>query len=562
MTRLACIVSVLLSLGLAQTNAPAITGVVVDPDGHPVTTGSVALMSSQNARVTAAIDRAGRFRVVPDTQGRQSLFISVPGFAPYRAHVDVPASRAMALPDIQLLQGTYFRVAFITPDGEPLSGSIRRRSFDADGMSIADPLEHTRERADASGGVLIGPLPTGRSLFTFDRPGWAMTRLRDANVDGSQKVINAGIITVGVGGTLQVDVVDAAGAAVPQHNVWLEDAVQPSPLSFSPSKTNTQGRAEFTGLAPGRYRVWTQTVERCGVAPLSVSRLVSSTGSGTTSARLVAGGRARLRITSALGPVSSKLVVISPDAPGQTPWQPQFASAPMGRRAMATGIRFSLGGCQGYTDAEGRLTVSAFPPGPADVRIPLINSTYIKRVNVPQSGNEIVIEIPDGLIPVKATDRANGHPVGSALAQWTGGGSKVEALTNANGDALIEAPGAAGGTLSLSARDYEPLEGSFTETPGTLQEVALTRSPSDRVLIHVETAEHKPIAGAVVRVASSRAGDADEISMTASNGDAYFAEIPPGSLRVTAVANGFAAGQQSVAAANRTAITVTLTREK
>src|SRR3954466_6849318 len=83
-----------------QGSDVAITGHVLDPDGKPVTTGTVALMTTANARVSAIINQLGEFRIVPDAGQRQSLFISVPGFAAYRAYISVPASRRMALPDI------------------------------------------------------------------------------------------------------------------------------------------------------------------------------------------------------------------------------------------------------------------------------------------------------------------------------------------------------------------------------------------------------------------------------------------------------------------------------
>lgn len=565
MTALSFVIAILLLAAPGDLSAqpaadpPSITGVVLDPDGRPVASGAVALITSSNSRVTAAITRHGEFRIAPDAVGRQALVIAAPGLAPYRANLDVPASRRMALPDIQLLQATYFRARFISSDGEPLGGTLRRRSLDADGFSIPDPLDHVRERVDSDGTVTIGPLPPGRTLLAFDRSGWAQTRLPDAIVNGSQPLIDIGQIGIGAGGTLRVDVVDAVGAAVPDHNVWLEDAQQPSPLFFSPMKTDAQGRAEFTRLATGRYRVWTQTVERCGVQPLSVTRLVSAGGSGAAHTRLVIDGRARLRLTSSLGPLNGKSVMVSPEAPGQRPWQPQFNDPVMGRM-LAT--RTSPAGCQALSDGDGRISLSHFPPGAAEVRIPLINSLYFTRVNVPQSGAELVIEIPDGLIPVKTIDAATRVPIGNAVLQWTGGGSRVEAATNANGDALLEAVGVNGGTLTLSASGYETVEGSFAETPGTHQEVALERSPSSRVMVRVESPEGTPIAGAAVMLASSRAGDPIEIASSDAKGTASFANVPPGSLRLTAAAEGFAPAQHAIAPPDRASTTVTLKRDQ
>lgn len=205
--------------------------------------------------------------------------------------------------------------------------------------------------------------------------------------------------------------------------------------------------------------------------------------------------------------------------------------------------------------------MSPFPAGPADVRIPLINSTYLTRINVPESGREVVIEIPDGLIPVKVIDHDNRDPIGGARVLWTGGGSRVEAATNANGDALLEATGATGGTLSLSANDYVTVEGAFAETPGILQEVSLTRSPSSRMMVRVVSSSGEPIAGAAVLLSSSRPGDPAEIAATDARGVAQLQDVPPGGLRITAAAQGFATGQHSIAAADRGPITLTLTAQ-
>ena len=192
---------------LAAAREPGITGQVLTPDGSPVTQGNVLLMTSATGRVTAGIDRTGHFRIVPDGTGWQRLFISVPGFAPHRIDVTVPPSRIMTLPEITLLEATYFRARFVTPEGEQVAaGGLRRRSIDADGMSILDPLNHVREQAELDGSITIGPLPPGRTQLVFDRPAFAQTRLRDLNVNGKQPVMEGGTITIERGAQLHVDI--------------------------------------------------------------------------------------------------------------------------------------------------------------------------------------------------------------------------------------------------------------------------------------------------------------------------------------------------------------------
>jgi hypothetical protein len=538
-----------------------ITGLVLAPDGAPVTQGNVALMSSSVARVTAAIDRTGHFRIVPDEPGLQRLFISVPGYAPYRANVTVPASRVMALPDLTLLEPTYFHARFVTADGESLpAGGMRRRSIDSDGGSIPDPLGHVREQLELDGSITIGPLPPGRTLLAFDRPAFAQTRLRDVSVTGTKQTIDGGTTTIDRGAQLQVDILDGAGQPVPRHDVWIEDAVQPSPLSFMPVKTNAEGRAVFERLASGRYRVWTKTAERCGNQELTLTRLQSTSGSGVTRMRLVIGGRAAFRITSPLGPVTGRNVYASPDTPPQAPWQFRYADAFPRPRQLPI-VPSSVSSCSGATDADGRVVLTPFPPGQARLRVILFNSSFTARLSVPASGREMVVEVPDGLMPVKVTDQTSREPV-QAQVVWVGGGGRVEASTNANGDALLEATGATGGTLTISARGYQTLEGSFDETPGTLQEVALMPLPSELVTLRVVNSDGEALAGAVVELLTRSLSDPAEFVAANAKGIATFTGVPPGQLQFSAHADGYTPATVRVAEDARASILITLTRPK
>ena len=227
----------------AQTalSEAGITGEVLTPEGGPATQGTVVLMMSSTSRVNAPIDRKGQFRILPDGPGWQRIFISVPGFAPYRATVTVPQSRTLKLPPITLLEPSYFHARFVTKEGEPLAAGLRRQAIDMDGGTIVDPLDHVREQVEADGSLTIGPLWPGRTMLVFNRPPLAQTRLRDVNATGKKQVIEGGTIAIGTGAQLHVDIFDAAGRTVPRHDVWIEDAVQPSPLFFTSMKTNRAG---------------------------------------------------------------------------------------------------------------------------------------------------------------------------------------------------------------------------------------------------------------------------------------------------------------------------------
>jgi hypothetical protein len=537
---------------------PGITGLVLAPDGSPVTQGTVGLLTASivgRASVTATIDRTGHFRIMPDTQGRQPLVISVPGYAPYRANVAVPPSRTMALPDITLLEATHFHARFVTTDGEPIAASgLRRRSLDVDGAAIADPLDHVRERVDQDGSITIGPLPPGRTLLAFDRAPFAQTRLPDVTVNGVKRFIDRGTITISPGSQLHVDIVDAAEQPVPKHDVWIEDAIQPSPLTMVTVKTNDQGRATFDRLALGRYRVWTRFIDKCHGAEPTMSRLVVTSNSGAARLRMVIGGRVALRITTTLGPVLGRSVTVTPDPPPQPTSQ---LVGPSGRRMplLSTMSR----SCAGVTDSDGRVVLTPFPAGPAQLRVTLFNSSYIANLNVPESGREIAIAVPDGLIPVKVISRTTQHPVEAQLT-WVGGGGRVETYTNANGDALMEGVGTAGGTLTINAREHQTVEGVFDETPDTMQEVALTPSPSARVSVRVVRDEAKVPGDAVVELLARGPADVAEFAATDPKGMATFTDVPPGPLQFRAHADGFAPATVRIEEDGRSSIVITLTR--
>jgi hypothetical protein len=536
-----------------------ITGRILTPDGAAVTQGNVTLLTVPSNRVNAAIDRTGHFRILPDGQGWHRLFISVPGFAPHLANVTVPSSRTMALPDITLQEPTYFHARFVSAEGEPLpAGGLRRRSIDRNGFTILDPLDHVREQVEADGSITIGPLPAGRMLMAFDRLPFAQTRLRDVDVNAAKKTIEGGTITIGPGTQLQVEIVDGAAKPVARHDVWLEDAIQPSPLWFQSVKTNEQGRAIVDRLAAGRYRVWTRTADRCNGRELTMSHLVTVGGSGVARARLVIGGRATLKITTVLGALYGRAITLAPDAPATTPWQRRFEDA-MTRPGQLQMMPGSASSCGGVTDAEGRVTLTPFPPGPAQLRVHLFNSTYLARVTVPENGSEMAIAIPDGLTPLRVTNQLTHQPVTAQLT-WVGGGGRVEAATTANGDALLEGVGRTGGTLTIRAREYQTLEGRFDDTPETHQEVALVPSPSARVAVRVVSSDGDAIGGAVVELLPRIAGDAAEYVAADAKGIATFTDVPEGPLQLGAHAEGFASSTIRVPEERRASIVVSLKR--
>ena len=215
--------------------------------------------------------------------------------------------------------------------------------------------------------------------------------------------------------------------------------------------------------------------------------------------------------------------------------------------------------CSGATDGNGQVKLAPYPPGPSQVRVRMFNSSYTVRVNVPEGGREVTIAVPDGLQPVRVIDEASKNPVAFADVVWVGGAGRVEALTTANGDALLEAVGSAGGTLTVSAREYQTLEGRFEETPGTLQEVALSPLPTARLTVRVISSDGKALDGALVELLARGPGDVAEFTATDAKGMTTFLDVPPGQLRFTARAEGFKPATVQIAEESRVSIVITLT---
>jgi len=419
-------------------------------------------------------------------------------------------------------------VRLVSPTGEPITApQLRRRLFDVNGTPMFDALgDAISDPADNDGAMMIGPLPRGIVTVAVDMPLFAQTRLPDANIGDATKIVDGGIVAIQQpGAVLHVDVVDGKGVPVRNHEVYVDDARPRSPLVFRPVRTNLQGRATFDRLAGGRYRVWTSAVDPCVNVLLTASQVVLMSGSGTIDALLVAGGRARFRITSPLGPAIGTSVSAAPTEPP--------LPLPFPYRATSSG-------CRGVTDGDGRVTLTNFPPGPAHVDVRMPTSTYVRQIDVPSDGREMTVAIPEGLQPVRVVNALRNQPVAGAAITWTGSGARIEATTTASGDALLEGVGVAGGTLAVSAAGYQPAEAQLAEAPGLPQTVALTPLPSASTLRpRVIAASGEPLANAVVELTSSHPAAEPRVATTNANGVVTFSDVPAGSLQLMAIADGY-----------------------
>ncbi|MBI4476522.1 MAG: carboxypeptidase regulatory-like domain-containing protein [Acidobacteria bacterium] len=545
---------------LREVEETGLSGEVLGPDGLPVSAGTVVVRAG-SVRLTTNLDPTGRFRIVPSKTGFHELRVSAPGLAPYRIAVDVPPSRTVALPVIQLSPATYFRARFETRAGHPiLSPRLRRHFHDLYGSDISDPLEIARpDHIAADGTLTIGPLPLGITRLVFDTPPYAQTRLPDIHVNGSVALLDGGTIAIDQGAALHVDIADGAGMPVVQHDITLEE-VAPFPV-IEPrlERTNKDGRATFDRLAAGQYRVRVKVAGLCERRQLYITRIVAVPGNGTSSTRLIVAGRVTFRLTSPFGPLKWIGLIATPNfssPPATTFDLARLYAPPVGRFPLP---RFSQGTyCGGTTDAEGRLTLASFPPGPATVRIRVLNSVFVQLVNVPVDGSDVAVFVPEGYLPVRVTDAGTKNPVPSATITWTGGGARVEATTS-NGDALLTGVAATPGMMSVSARGYKSAEEELAEFPPAY-EVALTPEPSPAVHARVVTSSGEPIPDAVVQLTPANPMDVAQIATSDAKGVVNFSAAPMGSLRIIAAARGYVVGRMQLSPQTRRDVMLTLSR--
>ena len=529
---------------------PGVSGYVLAPDGTPVSGGTVVAQSGIFP-TTASIERTGRFRLVPARSGLQQFLVSVPELVPYRIDVTVPASRSLRLPVIRLATGAYFRVRLVSPLGEPIiAPQLRRRLFDLSGKPMFDGIgDRISDPTDSDGAVTIGPLPRGVMTVAVDMPSFAQTRLPDLNFGDATKIVDGGTIAIQQpGAVLHVDVLDGTGTPVPNHEVHVDDVRPRSPLAFRPVRTNQQGRATFDRLATGRYRVSATAAERCANVLLTASRVVAVSGSGTVETPLVVGGRATFRITSPLGPARGVLISASPNVPPPPPPSP-FP------------YRSTSFGCRGATDADGRVTLTNFPPGPAHLDVHMANSTYVRQIDVPPDGREVAIVIPEGFLPVRVVKALNNQPVPGATITWTGSGGRVEATPTASGDALLEGVGTTAGTLAVSAQGYQPAEEQLTEPPGIPHSVALRPlPPAVNLRLRVLTTSGEPLPKAVVELISANPTAVPRVAVTDAKGVVAFSDVPSGSIQLIASAEGFVTSTMRIEEDRTREVVFTLSR--
>jgi hypothetical protein len=232
----------------------------------------------------------------------------------------------------------------------------------------------------------------------------------------------------------------------------------------------------------------------------------------------------------------------------------------MGRGAPSPiALSLSTTRCRGTTDADGRITLTSFPPGPTDLAVHFANSMYVRRLDVPIGGGEIAVSVPDGVLPVRVINAVKKEPVARAFVTWTvEGGGRAEATATIIGEALLEGVGTRPGILTVTAPGFQQAEERLPEPPGMLHEVALVPLPDASLPVRVVTASGDALPNAVVEVAPMNPLVAPQLAVTDAKGVVTFPDAPAGGLRVTAIANGYVASTLRLSQDNRTGAMLTL----
>jgi hypothetical protein len=536
-------------------HTPTVTGSVVAPDGSPAVGAVVAASTLQSLRAssTTSVDRDGRFRLSLPAGAWHQLVITRSDVTPHRVNVLVPGA-ALDLPRIELLPASYYQARFVTPAREPLPSPRMIHQFvDAAGAQLPVAIVAVTPETRSDGATILGPLPFGRLLLALDAPPFARLRLSDVDVNEAGAVFDAGTIVVDTGAVLNVDVVDEAGTAVTDHDVMIEEVAVRPLLATRRARTDGNGRASFDRLGEGRYRVGTRTNGRCGSAHLWVSRVVAVSGKRTMLTRLVVGGTAAVRLSSPFGPLAGVTVDVSPET--GRPAAPAMATA----RAPVTSI-VGDAACRGTTDSDGRLTLRTFPPGPARVRLPGPNSTYVRRISVPSDGREIPLLVPDGFLQVRVVDARDKRGIGNASIAWTGGGADVEARTVASGDAILEGVTALSGRLTVTASRYTTAELHLSDVSAVPVEVPLTLAPDTTLRIRVVGMDGRPLSGALLVLDSFTPGQVGYRALTDDNGMFTLGNAPPGMLQLTTRSEGADDVTTTLAPERRGDVTIVMKR--
>jgi protocatechuate 3,4-dioxygenase beta subunit len=288
---------------------PALTGVVLAPDGKPLEKALVLVGRgiSGETLLQARTAADGRFRIeVPDSRPRM-LRVEAAGVPPF----DLAAARPGPPLTVRLARGGILEGRVSDGRGRPIRGASVSVAEERPALALERGAPLREVSTDATGGFRVEGLPPGGLVVSAAARGFSRATLRaPASGRRAEMVLVPGSSIAGV-------VSDPAGRPVAGASLRLEHETLPSPPARATS--DARGRFEFAGLqAPGPFRLLALAA---GLSPVMKVGLTLERQAETRADLVVPlGARVKGRLVDEAGlPLAARVAVV--ELLGVVPWQ-------------------------------------------------------------------------------------------------------------------------------------------------------------------------------------------------------------------------------------------------
>jgi hypothetical protein len=529
----------------------AIEGRLVDPDGAPQPDGLVSIEreltrdTSYTTRETRTSE-IGRFRFAGLAAGHYTLECVAAGLVADPVSVRLEEGQQLRLPPTRLRAGSTVLARFEdAATAEPVpTPRVVRESIDPKGFSLRElHRPSTPYVGDSEGRLRIDGLGPGPLSLALDSPPFARTRLPLVEVDADPRVIDVGTIRVGVGATLELTVVDRAGAPVASLPVALDRGPALSPLHPAEASTDGEGKVRFARLGKGRYRVRIGGDNRAGGRATLREEWFPVEDDTQVIARRLVVGSARLTVVVMrdTGPVAGRWVTleneVSPIGPVlDIPVHIAGAGGEAARLIAAP----PRGSAAARTDSSGRVTLTDVQPGPKRLLVELGQGAWSCPLEAPDDDGRVSVLIPPASAVVRVVDESDRSPVPSARATWTGAqGVRADGFSR-EGSALLDGIPDGPGRLEITAPGYEGHTLDLADGREIPPEVGLRGSGDTSLTCRVVDETGIPIADAVVDLVRTYPRLARKIALTDQAGEATITGLEPGPIRLVVRRRGYA----------------------
>jgi len=226
-----------------------VTGVVLDPDGHPIAKATVA-----------CDDRDQTLAAITDEEGRFALAAAASGCLAVARHADFVGSERVALvagrPNtLRLERGGAIEGDVVDERGAPVASFILAVESYQGPANDGAPVGQTRSIQDPRGAFTWEKLVPGRYVLTASAEGRPPVRSRLVDVEVGRTTAHVRI-TLARGATLAGRVLDAAThRPVAGATVTLDAFTAPRAQSIRPATSDEQGAYALEGTPPGPFSV-------------------------------------------------------------------------------------------------------------------------------------------------------------------------------------------------------------------------------------------------------------------------------------------------------------------